>query len=89
MASKFHRVMFRGVLFALSLCLSAAANAQYAYDIFTLGAYTPNGINNRGQVVGGFYDKRFGQYHAFEYSNGQIRDLTHKCWRRQIRHWDQ
>ena len=46
---------------------------QSVYTITDLGNATANGINNRGQVVGGAYTDGFP--HAFLYSGGRMLDL--------------
>ena len=61
-------------LAAAILCLPAIAHAQYAYDIVPIDG-TPAAINNQGQVVGEIYSAQYGQFHAYEYSNGQTTDL--------------
>ena len=63
-----------GLLAIMALCLPAVAHAQYAYDITPISG-RPYGLNNQGQVVGSFYSTQFQQSHAFEYSNGQTKDL--------------
>ena len=52
----------RGLPLVLLLCAAAGARAQYAYDIVSLGNIIPYGLNNLGQVVGGyFYSRQFQQ----------------------------
>ena len=75
MQTKHNLLLLAGIL--LTLCLPVAANAQYAYDIVSLGNYHPNAINNNGQVACNLYSPIDQQYHAFKYNNGQFSDLFH------------
>ena len=66
---------------ASSAALSAPAHGRGALRIIDLGTFSKgvccseaNGINNRGQVVGGSHTKS-GSFHAFLWYRGTMRDL--------------
>ena len=63
-------------LFLLSL--PAVSRAQYAYDIVEAGygiGSTAQGLNNKGKVVGGFFDPVYQSGHAYLYSNKQSQEI--------------
>ena len=79
MKTKYNRFAISALVAFCLLGLTAAAHAQYAYDIVGLGSLGgvtyPWGINNKGQVVGLSYSSQFQQNHAFLYSSGTIQDV--------------
>ena len=65
------------ILGIVSLMLAAVAPADAAveYSVAYMGNFSPNAINNNGEVVGVSYDANTGYAAALLYSNGQLSNL--------------